>query len=405
MGDIFMNKYEALKKYFGYDSFRGSQEMVIDSLLKDYDTIAILRTGGGKSVCFQIPSLLRDGLTIVVTPLISLMYDQVRELKDRGIKAEFINSSMKNKEQREIYKSLSELKILYVAPERLLNKEFIEYVKRIKVSYLIVDEAHTIMWHMDFRESFLSIKDFLSEFGYKIPLGLFSATANKYTIDEIKRVCGINNPNIIKSSFDRPDLFYRVVRNKNKIEYINWYLKGHNECGIIYCNTRKEVMALYEVLKNNYRVYYYHAGLDNKVKEENQNRFIKSKAGVMIATNAFGMGINKPDIRFVINYDMPDSVESLSQMVGRASRDGKGGECVILYNNVDIRTIYFFIQQIDSSSKSLKEISKVKSYKYFCMQSIKKILTSGECIHKSMARYFGESIPCCNNMCSNCQNS
>ncbi len=397
-----MNKYDVLKKYFGYNAFRGAQEEVIDSLLADYDTVAILKTGGGKSVCFQIPALMRDGITLVVTPLISLMYDQVRELKERGINASYINSSMRAYEQREIYNSFKDIKILYVAPERLSNKEFISYINKYKVSYLIVDEAHTIMWHMDFRESFMSIKDFLKSFNYRIPLGLFSATANKYTINEIKRVCGINNPNIIKSSFDRPDLFYKIIRNENKVLYIINYLKSHNSAGIIYCNTRKEVMSLYEVLKNNFKVYYYHGGLENDIKERNQDRFLKSKSGVMIATNAFGMGINKPDIRFVINYCMPDSVESLSQMVGRASRDGKGGECVILYNNVDIRTVYFFIQQIDSTTKSLEEIRRVKSYKYFCMQSIKKILTSNECIHKSMARYFGETINSCNNMCSNC---
>lgn len=395
-----MDKLEALKKYFNYDNFRPEQEEVIDSLLLDNDTIAIIRTGGGKSVCFQIPSILRSGLTIVITPLISLMYDQVRELNEKGIKASYINSTIEDK--KGLYDEFDKLKILYVAPERLNNKAFIEALKKVRVEYLIVDEAHTIMWHMDFRESFLNIKSFINNFNYRIPLGLFSATANRYTINEIKRVCGIHNPKIIRSSFDRNDLFIRVVRNKNKIEYINNYLKNSKGCGIIYCNTRKEVMALYEVLKNNYKVYYYHAGLDNELKEHNQNRFFKSNGGIMIATNAFGMGINKPDIRFVINYSMPDSIESLSQMIGRASRDGKGGECVILYNNVDLRTIYFFIENIDTTSKSIKEINKVKRYKYFCMQSIKKLLTSTECIHKSMARYFDEEIDACKNKCSNC---
>ena len=395
-----MDKLEALKKYFNYDNFRPEQEEVIDSLLLDNDTIAIIRTGGGKSVCFQIPSIIRSGLTIVITPLISLMYDQVRELNEKGIKATYINSTIEDK--KGLYDGFDKLKILYVAPERLNNKAFIEALKKVRVEYLIVDEAHTIMWHMDFRESFLNIKSFINNFNYRIPLGLFSATANRYTINEIKRVCGIHNPKIIRSSFDRNDLFIRVVRNKNKIEYINNYLKNSKGCGIIYCNTRKEVMALYEVLKNNYKVYYYHAGLDNELKEHNQNRFFKSNGGIMIATNAFGMGINKSDIRFVINYSMPDSIESLSQMIGRASRDGKGGECVILYNNVDLRTIYFFIENIDTTSKSIKEINKVKRYKYFCMQSIKKLLTSTECIHKSMARYFDEEIDACKNKCSNC---
>lgn len=398
-----MDKYEVLKKYYGYSEFRGMQEEVIDSLLAFNDTIAILPTGGGKSVCFQIPALMMDGITIVITPLISLMYDQVRELKDIGVDAEFINSMEDAQEVLGIYKRLKKIKILYVAPERLLNDVFITFIKKVQVSYIIVDEAHTIMWHMDFRESFLNIKKFKNNFKYHIPMGLFSATANKYTINEIKRVCGIYNPNIIVGMFDRTDLFYKIIRNQNKIEYINEYLKS-KPCvpGIIYCNTRKEVTSLYEVLKNNYKVTYYHGGLDNKIKETNQNKFINRDDYIMIATNAFGMGINKPNIRFIINYNMPDSVESLSQMVGRASRDHKGGECIILYNNIDLRTIYFFIEQIDSTNKNLKEIEMVKRYKYYCMKSLKNILTKPICMHKSISLYFGEKIDDCKTMCSNC---
>ncbi len=398
-----MNKYEVLKKYYGYDEFRGMQENVIDSLLSFNDTIAILPTGGGKSICFQIPSLMTNGITIVITPLISLMYDQVRELKNIGVDAEFINSMEDAQEVLGIYKRLNKIKILYVAPERLLNDVFITFIKKVHIGYIIVDEAHTIMWHMDFRESFLNIKKFKNNFKYHIPMGLFSATANKYTINEIKRVCGIYNPNIIVGMFDRGDLFYRIIRNQNKIEYINEYLKTKKGVpGIIYCNTRKEVTSLYEVLKNNYKVTYYHGGLDNKIKERNQNKFINQDDYIMIATNAFGMGINKPNIRFVINYNMPDSVESLSQMVGRASRDHKGGECIILYNNIDLRTIYFFIEQIDTTNKNLKEIGLVKAYKYYCMKSLKNILIKPICIHKSISMYFGEKIDDCKTMCSNC---
>ncbi len=400
-----MDKYEALKKYFNYDSFRGAQEAVIDSLLDNKDTIAILKTGGGKSICFQIPALLKEGITLVITPLISLMYDQVRELKEKKINAEYINSSLSRDDLKKIYSNLHDTKILYIAPERLEHVEFIKEIKKVCVSQIIVDEAHTIMWHMDFRESFLNILKFKNIFNYKIVMGLFSATANLYTINEIKRVCGIYKANIIKSSFDRDDLFYKVVRNQNKDSFILDYMKNNKSCGIIYCNTRKEVMHVYELLNKNYNVNYYHAGLLNEIKEENQNKFIKSKNGVMIATNAFGMGINKPDIRFVINYNMPDSLESLSQMVGRASRDGKGGEAIILYNDIDLRTIYFFIQNIDSTNKSIKEIKNVKKYKYFCMKSIKDVLTNNCCIHQSMAAYFGDNIKSCKNKCSNCLKS
>lgn len=393
-----MDKYDVLNKYFGYKGFRDVQEQVINSLIKRIDTIAILKTGGGKSICFQIPALLADGITLVITPLISLMYDQVRELHNKGIKADYINSN-RNKI------SIKDSKIIYISPERLSNENFINEIKKYKVSYIIVDEAHTILWHMEFRESFLAIKGFINEFDYKICIGLFSATANKYTINEMKRVVGIFNFNIIKSSFDRAELSYIVQRNKNKLEYIKNYLSSHYSSGIIYCQTRKNVMELYETLKDTYNVVYYHGGLPNEIKERNQDIFIKNNDVIMISTISFGMGINKPDIRFVINYNIPDSIESLSQMSGRCSRDGKYGECIILFNDIDTRVIYYFIREIDATNKSIKEINNIKKYKYVCLNSLLKVLKGGDCIHRSISSYFGEKIDKCKSMCSVCLNN
>jgi len=399
-----LNKYEVLKKYYGYDSFRYPQERVIDSLLDNKNTIIVMSTGGGKSVCFQIPAILSDGITIVVTPLVSLMYDQVRELNNIGINARYLNSLLEPREQRELYDQLKEgnIKILYVSPERLSNPRFMEAIIRIKISYLIIDEAHTIMWHMDFRESFLDIKSFIDIFPYKITVGCFTATANKYTIDEIKRVLDINNFNIISSPFDRKELFYIFKYNVNKLDYIDNYLSSHNSSGIIYCQTRKEVMGIYELFKDKYSITFFHGGLDNDTKIKNQNDFISGNIRIIVCTVSFGMGINKPDIRFVINYNIPDSIESLAQMSGRCSRDKKYGECIVLYNDIDNRCLEYFINSIDCTNKNIKETKRVKSYKYFQLNSIIKLAKSNICIHKGMALYFGQRIKDCTNMCSRC---
>lgn len=401
-----MDKYEVLKKYFGYDSFRYAQESIVDSILNKKNTIAIMQTGGGKSICFQIPALIFEGLSVVISPLISLMYDQVYELKKKDIKAAFLNSTLSHSEKRKILDDIlnNNIKILYLSPESLVNVEYLEVLNKVKISLFVIDEAHTIMWHMDFRESFMNIKLFLNNLKYKVPVAAFSATANEYTINEIKKVIGVFDFNIITSSFDRPELNYEIIRNVDKDAYLVDYLNNHiGICGIIYATTKKDVMKLYEKLKDNYSVTYYHGAMDSKLKEENQNKFIKSKCDIIIATVAFGMGINKPDIRFVINYSIPDSIESLAQMSGRCSRDKKYGECIILYNKSDERILDFFIKEIDSSNKTSKEVKRIKSYKFYQKNSIIKICSSNFCIHKYMAYYFGEKINRCITMCSRCK--
>lgn len=394
-----MDKYDVLKEKFGYESFRGTQEEIIDSILKRNNTIAIMPTGGGKSICFQIPALILDGLTIVVSPLISLMYDQVRELKEKNIPAAYINSYI---DANLVYNSLDKIKILYVSPERLANPLFLNNIKNIKISNIIVDEAHTIMWHMDFRESFLNIRDFINYFDYKIPITLFTATANKYTIEEIKVVTGIYNYLIIRQSFDRPELYYKIVKNVDKLAYIKKYLIAHDTSGIIYAQTRKDVMFLFDSLKE-FSTTYYHGALDNEIKEKNQDDFISGKKKVIISTVAFGMGINKPNIRFIINYNIPDSIESLAQMTGRCSRDKEYGECIVLYNNYDVKVLNYFIKNIDLTYKNKKESLKIKQYKYYQLNSILYLCNKNICIHRYMAFYFGDKIKNCIKMCSRCK--
>lgn len=401
-----MNKYDVLKKYFGYSSFRFSQEDIVDSILEYKNTIAIMQTGGGKSICFQIPSLMFSGITLVISPLISLMYDQVYELKGRNIKAEYLNSSLNKEEKSEILNKLKkgEVKILYLSPEALVNKEYLEILNKINISLFVVDEAHTIMWHMDFRGSFENIGIFLKGLNYKPVVALFSATANIYTINEMKKVLGLFNFNIITSSFDRKELYYRILKNVDKDKYIINYINMHKDtCGIIYASTKKDVERIYNTLKDKYSVTYYHAGLEASVKEENQMKFIKGSVDIIVATIAFGMGINKPNIRYVINYNIPDSLESLSQMMGRCSRDKEYGECIILYNTLDIKVLDYFIRSIDTTYKSIKEIKRVKKLKYIQKNTILKLCNDNLCIHKYMASYFGENIKKCGNMCNRCK--
>ena len=400
-----MDKYEALKKYFKYDSFRLIQEEIIDSIMERKNTIVVMQTGGGKSICFQIPALLLDGVTIVITPLISLMLDQVRELKRKGIKSEYLNSTLDYFNKEIILNELinNQIKILYISPEALESNEYKKVFSKIKISLLVIDEAHTILWHMDFRESFLNIGSFINNLNYNPIIALFSATANIFTINEMERVIGKYDFNILKSSFDRKELYYGIIHSDNKMDFIINYISKHHECGIIYAQTIKDVMIIYDSLNKIFNCTYYHGGLSNSLKLKNQNDFINGKYSVMVSTIAFGLGINKKDIRYIINYNMPDSIESLAQMMGRCSRDSSYGECFVLYNDKDISLLKYFITKIDSTNKSLNEIKRVKSYKYFQLNSIIKLCNSKDCIHKAMAKYFNEEIKECVNMCSSCK--
>ena len=402
-----MDKYEALKYYFGYEEFRFNQEEIIDSLLKGIDTIAILATGGGKSLCFQIPALITDGLTIVVTPLISLMQNQVEELKRRKIKAEYITGEMNLLEINQVIEKAKkkEIKLLYVSPERLENERYRAIFLSLDISYIIIDEAHCIsVWGNDFRQSYQHIKHLINNLENRPTIGAFTATANRKVIDDIDRILELKEVNIFKSGFDRPNLFYGVYKPKNKMSFLLKQLLSYKEdVFLIYTVTKKEAEEVYKKLSSlNFKVGLYHGGLEASIKEECQKKFMSEEYKIIVATNAFGMGINKPNIRHVINYSLPLSMEDLSQQSGRCSRDGDEGRCILLFNENDIRVCEYFIKQTKIEDKELqKELIKEK---YKQLKSVINYATTNKCLHHIMLDYFGELSKNKCYMCSNCNN-
>ena len=401
-----LNKYDVLYKYFGYSSFRNNQEDIIDSLVSGNDTIAILATGGGKSICFQIPAIISDGLTIVITPLISLMQNQVDELKKRKIAAEYITSEMDYYKINEVINLVinNEIKLLYISPERLENERFRAIFLKISISYIIVDEAHCIsVWGNDFRPSYKAIKDLLNSLKQRPVVGAFTATANKKVINDIDNIIGLKDVNVYKSGFDRPNLFYGVYRPKSKMNYLlKQLLSFKDEIFVIYTVTRKEAEEVYSKLKKlNFKVGLYHGGLDSDVKEECQKKFMNEEYKIIVATNAFGMGINKPNIRHVINYSIPLSLEELSQQSGRCSRDGEEGRCILLFDEEDIKVCEYFIKHTKSYDKSLqKELIKDKNRQ---LRAVINYATTKKCLHHVMLDYFDERSKNKCFMCSNCQ--
>ena len=399
-----VNKYEVLKKYFGYDGFRSNQEEIIDSLLSGVDTIAILPTGGGKSICFQIPALIKEGLTIVITPLISLMHNQVSELKKRHIKAEFITSELDYIQVQNIIKRvvLKEIKILYVSPERIENNSFCNIFKTILISYVIIDEAHCIsIWGNDFRPSYQGVKVFINELPNRPTIGAFTATANKKVLSDISFILELKNENIFKSSFDRKNLYYQVVNTRNKMMFITKFLLKNNDLGIIYTITRRDAEILYSKLSAlGFNVGIYHGGMDAIEKEKSLNSFMNETIKVMVATNAFGMGINKPNIRYVINYCIPLSMEDLSQQQGRCSRDGEDGICILLFDSNDISVCEYFIKKTNCKDKKIK--SELVKEKHKQLKSVIDYATSAKCFRHVLLKYFEENskVNCYN--CSNC---
>lgn len=403
-----MDKYEVLREYFGYETFRFGQEKVIDAILEKRDTLAVMPTGAGKSLCFQIPALMLDGVTLVVSPLISLMKDQVRSLLQNGVAAAYINGSLTEKQIALALSRFSkgEYKIVYVAPERLFMPSFKKACSSVKISLLCVDEAHCVsQWGQDFRPSYLQIKSFVSSLESRPVLCAMTATATQRVREDILNLIGLENPDVTVLSFDRPNLHFAVVKSKSKPQALRYYLDLYNSrSGIVYCSSRKNVDKLHCALLNEgYDVTKYHAGMDSFERKKNQELFISDDVKIIIATNAFGMGIDKSNVSFVIHYNMPADIESYYQEAGRAGRDGNNADCILLFGKQDIRTQLYFIDNAeDNPSLSAKQKSEIRRNRIEKLDAMIEYTDSKKCLREYILSYFGqESESRCNN-CSFC---
>ena len=393
-----------LETYFGYTSFRPAQEAPIASLLRNEDVIGIMPTGAGKSICFQIPALCKAGLTIVFSPLISLMKDQVDGLLVQNIPAALINSTLTQAEfNKTMYEVRSgKIKLLYIAPERLGSNFFCNVLRALPIAQVIVDEAHCISeWGHDFRPSYRLIGEWLNSLPKRPIVGAFTATATKYVENDIKKLLGLDTANVYVTGFDRPNLSFSVIRTPKRMDYVVHYVRQHdNENGIIYCATRKDVDRVYENLtRAGIKVGHYHGGLSDEVRREMQNAYADDKLQVMVATNAFGMGIDKSNVRYVLHYQMPRNMESYYQEAGRAGRDGAPAECILLYSGQDVQVHKYLIEQsIETPERQEVELRKLQSMIDYCFCS--------NCLRKYMLNYFGESTvwTTCDN-CSSCKGS
>ena len=393
-----------LETYFGYTSFRPAQEAPIASLLRNEDVIGIMPTGAGKSICFQIPALCKAGLTIVFSPLISLMKDQVDGLLVQNLPAALINSTLTQSEfNKTMYEVRSgKIKLLYIAPERLSSNFFCNVLRALPIAQVIVDEAHCISeWGHDFRPSYRLIGEWLNSLPKRPIVGAFTATATKYVENDIKKLLGLDKANVYVTGFDRPNLSFSVIRTPKRMDYVVHYVRQHaNENGIIYCATRKDVDRVYENLtRAGIKVGHYHGGLNDEVRREMQNAYADDKLQVMVATNAFGMGIDKSNVRYVLHYQMPRNMESYYQEAGRAGRDGAPAECILLYSGQDVQVHKYLIEQsIETPERQDVELRKLQSMIDYCFCS--------NCLRKYMLNYFGESTvwTTCDN-CSSCKGS
>lgn len=393
---------DILHKYYGYTSFRKGQENIITSIINKEDVLAIMPTGGGKSICYQVPALCLDGITIVISPLISLMKDQVDALKTMGVKARLINSSLSNSEYNEALEEIEndECKIIYIAPERLDSMDFVNIIRGKNISQVAIDEAHCVsQWGHDFRVSYKKIPYFINRLDKRPIVTAFTATASNEVREDIINILNLHNPAVYITGFDRENLSINIVKSSSKNKYTLDYVENHkNESGIIYASTRKEVETIYEgLLKRNYSVAKYHAGLSNEARKEYQENFINDDIKIMVATNAFGMGIDKPNIRWVLHYNMPQSIENYYQEIGRAGRDGEDSECVLLFSPGDVHTQKYLVEVgIENPDR--------KRVQYKKLQQMVDLVYSNTCYRKNILNYFGETfLEDCNN-CSNCLN-
>ncbi len=399
--------YEILKTYFGYKEFRYGQKELITNLINGTDCVGIMPTGAGKSICYQIPAILMDGITLVISPLISLMKDQVHALLEAGIPAAYINSSLTPAQQYKVIQNAKQYKykLIYVAPERLELDFFQEFAASTNISLVSIDEAHCVsQWGQDFRPSYLKIAQFIQSMPKRPIIGAFTATATREVKDDIISLLALQKPFVMTTGFDRKNLYFEVQKPVDKFTALERFLERNpNKTGIIYCTTRKGVEDVCDrLILQGYRATRYHAGLSDKERKLNQEEFQFDKAQIMVATNAFGMGIDKSNISYVIHFNMPKNIESYYQEAGRAGRDGEPAQCILLYSKQDVSTNLFLIEK-DKENEELdpitrhevleKDRDRLKQMTYYC--------TTTDCLRAHMLRYFGEQSP---NFCGNCSN-
>ncbi len=404
-----MNQYEILKHYFGYDTFRDGQEKLIHAILEGRDVLGIMPTGAGKSLCYQIPALMMGGITLVISPLISLMKDQVSNLNQAGILAAYLNSSLTPGQYRKVLELArgGRYPIIYVAPERLVTEDFLQFAldPQVNISMVAVDEAHCVsQWGQDFRPSYLKIVDFIKRLPKRPVVSAFTATATAEVRDDIIDILMLQEPEVLTTGFDRTNLYFGVQTPKDRYQALVELLEQHKaESGIVYCLTRKIVEEVCEkLIKEGFSVTRYHAGLSDAERKHNQEEFIYDNVRIMVATNAFGMGIDKSNVRFVIHYNMPKNMESYYQEAGRAGRDGEPAECILLYGGQDVITNQFFIDHnqdndaLDPMTRQLvmeRDRERLRKMTFYCF--------THECLRGYILRYFGEYG---SNYCGNCSN-
>ena len=389
-----------LKKYYGYRSFKPIQQKAIESILNGQDTFVVMPTGGGKSLCYQIPALMLDGMTLVISPLISLMKDQVDQLLRLGISAACMNSMLDEAQYQKLRTQMirGEIKNLYVAPERLRSGEFAALIRKQKIALVAVDEAHCVsQWGHDFRPSYYGISQFIRTLSERPVVAAFTATATAETRTDIIQRLELVRPNIYRASFNRSNLILSVERDGNRKEMLLEFVQNHrHQAGIVYCNTRKEVDKLWDLLRREgIQAVRYHGGMEDWERNQNQDSFLQEKVSLIIATNAFGMGINKPDVRYVVHYNLPKNIESYYQEIGRAGRDGLPSLCVLFFSYSDVHINRYLLEQSSKNEERLAfDLGK--------LEDMVRYATTRNCLRQYILRYFGENAKDNCNGCSNC---